>query len=68
MAQGQDGNTLSCAQCGAAMALTDSTDDNGEFREEYECANGHTGWFTGDEDDYPESWEFDGAVFVEGHV
>jgi len=56
---------MSCETCNAAVTITDSTEHTGEgsFREQHECANGHTGRVTGDESEPPTAWNRTGAVF-----
>jgi len=56
---------MTCSTCNAATKLTDSTPHNGEgrFTEQYECANGHTGRITGEEEAPPTEWDRYGSVF-----
>jgi hypothetical protein len=60
---------MTCETCGCAVHITDSTPakSSGRFREEYECASGHTGWVTGQEDAHPDEWRRGGAVFQDHH-
>lgn len=60
---------MSCATCNAAAGITDSTEHTGEgrFVEKYECANGHTGRITGNEEAPPTEWKRMGPVFNDGY-
>lgn len=56
---------MTCAKCNAAVSLEDSTPHEGEgrFREEYQCAHGHTGVVTGKEEEPASRWDRYGSVF-----
>ena len=61
---------MTCATCGAAHGMDESegATEDGEFKEEYSCVNGHWGVIEGDAGDPGESWDYRGPVFEERGV
>lgn len=56
---------MTCNACGAAVTTVDSTGSvkSGWFEEQYECANGHVGWVSGQAETPPIEWRKRGSVF-----
>jgi hypothetical protein len=56
---------MTCNKCGAAVTAKNipEAEDKGRFVEEWECANGHSGFVRGREEQPPQEWNRFGAIY-----
>jgi len=56
---------MTCETCGAAVSLESSEGGTkrGQFTEQYNCANGHSGMVSGEAGEPADAWSRTGAVF-----
>jgi len=56
---------MTCEFCNAAVSIktSEGSTTHGQFKEVYECANGHQGIVTGNAGHPPKSWRKSGMVF-----
>lgn len=56
---------MTCEQCNAPTQIVEQSGGTkeGNFKEEYECVNGHKGWIRGDASAPPQEWRRTGSVF-----
>jgi hypothetical protein len=56
---------MTCEKCGCATQIVEQSGGikDGQFKEKYECVNGHIGFVRGKAEQPARSWKRTGAVF-----